>query len=144
MMNRRARIRHRAAGIAMITALALLTLVAITLVPLTALTRAQVRYTRHVADEAQLRQMLLAGEQAARATLAQAPEPPARQQAVPLPSGLAEAGATLTLGFEELEDDRWRVRVRAALGEDHAQQTLRYRREDQRWQLERTRLGRMR
>lgn len=143
MTNTRSPQPARRRGLAMIMAMALMALVALLLVTLASVTRTQAHYSRHTAEEAQLRQLLLAGERAAALALDEV-STDGDELTVPLPAALREADGELLLRITSPEADRRNVHVQAVLGDRAADQQLRYHRTDAGWRLRDARLGRMR
>jgi hypothetical protein len=85
-------------GFATLTAVALIALVAMALVATGSLFNAEFRRTQRATEEAQLRQLLLAGERAARDALAaNAANEPGKPINVELPTSLTAGGARLSL-----------------------------------------------
>jgi hypothetical protein len=125
-----------ARGFATLTAIALVALVAVAMAAAAAVFRLDVRRTAAAVDDAQLRQMLLAGERAARARLdARAGAPAAAAgEAVALPPPLAAAGATLRISIAP-DAAGAAATVEAALAGRAAAQTLRYERGPGGWRL---------
>ena len=125
-------------GFATMIAVVMLTLVSATILGLTMLFAAEARHSRRVHGDAQLRQLLLAG-----AVLAEAHFDELGQQpwTAPLPGQLTDRDATLTL---QLQPDVGVVRVEAGLGEHTAEQTLRFVRHEDAWQLVEAHLERLR
>jgi hypothetical protein len=125
--------RNRA--FAAITALALVGIVGVTLATLTAVFARDVKRSLRQQDEAQLRQLLIAGEIAARESLGQ---PGAGETAVTVPQELASAGISLTwerLG--EIKNEGVEVRVIARVGDGRSlSQSLRYVKTEKGWQLQ--------
>jgi hypothetical protein len=127
-------------GFAMLTAVALVALVAMALAAVLALVRLDLGRTADALDEAQLRQMLLAGEHAARERLDAAGEAaPRTDEAVPisLPPALAADGGAVDVTVlpraSRAAAEVVEVTVRARLGEKAASQTLRYERTSRGW-----------
>ena len=91
-MTRRRRRPHSRRAFATLTALGIIVVVAVAIAALTAVVAHDVKRSIRQADDAQVRQLLLAGELAARASLADGL--PGRSN-VPLPGELASAGYSL-------------------------------------------------
>ena len=128
---------HHRRGFAMIVAIGLVALVAMAIATVLALVRLDLRRTAESLEQAQLRQMLLAGERAAGEQLAASEAAPAAQDvAVALPPGLAADGASLKLRLEPgPKDGTAAATVEAALAGKALAQTLRYQRGPDGWQL---------
>ena len=127
--------RHTSRGFASITAIALISIVGLALAALASLFASETRRTGLQRDDAQLRQLLIAGEVATRQALARGE----RKGAVELPADLAAAGTTLTFapdgdGDAGATDPRLRVTARTADGRVQSQ-VLTYRPDGQRWTL---------
>jgi hypothetical protein len=130
-------VRHgrRDSGIATFSAVVMLTIVMIAVTSLTHYFAQQARYTRDEVTDAQLRQLLLVGEQYARANTKHfvttgEPLRPERKDEVPLPRTLREAGASLCverLSFERVGlHEELSVRVTASLGDRQMSQVVGY------------------
>lgn len=116
-------------GFATATAVALIGLVALASGAILTLFNTELRRTRQTAEEAQLRQLLVAGERAAAELLSARPEPGEGEQTVALPSFLAGEGVKLSLHFEPPGGaGPVNVRVEATLGRTGLAQVLRYER----------------
>ena len=120
---------HHRGGFASLTAIALIAIVGLGLAAMASLFAGETRRAVRLRDEAQLRQLLLAGEVAARDALARGE----RRRAVELPPELASLGTTLTFepadgGGARARDAREaRLRVTARSGEGRVvSQTLTY------------------
>jgi hypothetical protein len=116
---------------ATLTAIALISIVAVGLAAITTLFAADVKRTLRHADDAQLRQLLIAGQLAVTA----APKP--GKADVPLPPELQSAGATLAYDANPAPDDAvLRVTVTARMASGRAMtQTLHFIRDGDRWVL---------
>jgi hypothetical protein len=114
-------------------AVLMIAVVAGSLTALTLAFAAQAKRTTRQAEDAQLRQLLLAGQVAAQQGLGQSPGGD-----VVLPSELRSAGASVRYETVKGEgaDDVVQVRVVARLGEGRSMtQTLRFTRAGDRWEL---------
>jgi Tfp pilus assembly protein PilX len=131
------RTSSRRRGFAALTALALIAIVGLGLAAMASLFAAETRRTGRHRDDAQLRQLMLAGEAAAREALARG----GRQGDVPLPAELASAGTRLTFAPADEPPpppgaDAARVRVTAVTGEGRVMsQVLGYARAGDGWTL---------
>jgi len=132
------RLRRRG-GFAAVTSIFLLGLAAMALTALASLTTLEARRTRADAQQAQLRQLLLAGTADIRARSAHWGDaaPKDEKWEVALPSDLSGDGASLNChaaaaasGGEE------RVTIEAALDRAHASQILALRRDNDQWRVE--------
>ena len=125
----------RKRAFATITALALVGIVGVTLATLTGIFARDVKRSLRQHDDAQLRQLLIAGEIAARASLGG--ERAAGEVKVGLPQELQSAGASLT--YQTVPGDASdviEVRVTAAAGEGRSRsQTLKYAKAANGWEL---------
>lgn len=123
----------RPRGFAALTAIALIAIVGLGLAAMAALFAGETRRTGQQRDDAQLRQLLLAGEVAAREALTRGE----LQGTVQLPADLATLGAELTFApAGDPVDNETRIRVTARTGEGRVMsQTLGYVRADGRWSL---------
>lgn len=128
MMSNRARQR----GIATMLAIGLALLVAVTLTMLSIVFTTHAKRTRVQADDAQLRQYLLAGALVAQVRLnEQGPAVFADPSAFALPA----SDATLTLQRAETEPATdLRITIKITTGTRHAEQTLVFRESEGRWQ----------
>lgn len=129
--------RRPARGFAMLTALAAVAIVAASLLAIGALLVADARRTARAADEAQLRQLLLAGAAIAHDRARHWPDrPPAERSDVPLPPDLIAHGASLRIeAAPDAAGERIEVHVSAARGGRTQRQVLHYRRQDGAWKL---------
>jgi Zn-dependent alcohol dehydrogenase len=108
------RYRSRRRGFAALTAIALIALVGFGLAAMAALFAAETRRTGRVREDAQLRQLLLAGEVAAREALSRGE----RRGAVALPVELTTEGVRLTFApAGEPGERETRCRVTARTGD---------------------------
>jgi hypothetical protein len=127
--------RIRQSAFATIAALGLVAVVGISLAALTALLARDVQRTVRQSQDAQLRQVLIAGEAAARASLSR--DGLARDFSLKLPPELESSGTSIT--FEPLEStstDTFRIRITARGADGRAMtQTLQYVRAAGRWEL---------
>ena len=127
------RTRH---GFAMLTALALVALVAVAMAAALSVFRLDLRRTAGTVDDAQLRQLLLAGQRAARDRLPRdAGAVPTIEQPVALPAPLAAEGAVTLRLRRGASRDTADVGVEARLGNRTATQTLHYERRPVDWSL---------
>ena len=128
---------RRRRAFATIAALGLIAVVGVTLAAVATLLAGDVKRTRRAAEDAQLRQLLLAGEAAARATLGATNQP--GEVALKLPSELESAGITLMIerldNADSAENVQFRVTARGGDGRSIAQ-TLRYTRAAEGWRLQ--------
>lgn len=122
-------------GFALITAIALAGFVGVALAVVLMSFSAELKRTRSASDEAQLRQLLLAGASDAAARARGWPEAaePHRWE-VTLPDDLARLGAKVTSESQPSEAGLIQVRVNASLGGRRAAQTLRLAHTDKGWQ----------
>ena len=156
-MNRHRWRRGRAAGtrrrgMASIVAVGTIPLVAVALAAMLSLFAAEIRRTRDAAAGAQLRQLLVAGEWAARDRVGKNAGPVTEPADVPvmLPAELgggegegADVGAALRLRIEPGEGpERVNVRVAATVGRAGAAQALVFERKGAGWELVRAELVR--
>jgi hypothetical protein len=125
---------RRRGGFAMIMALMLMGMVALTIAAFGVAITSEARRTAMLADQAQLRQLLLAGTQAAEAQL---PEmQPRKKIAVPLPEVLVKRGAAVELQFEPAESSGERIVHVDAVYDGHRYiQRLHFARKGQGWEL---------
>jgi hypothetical protein len=128
---------HTRRGFAMLTAIALIGLVAVAMAAAAAVFRLDLRRTTAVMEDAQLRQLLVAGERAAREKLPAAPGPVSASEApVSLPPALTTRGATLAVHLSKgPEGDDAIATVEAALAGRVATQTLTYQRGPAGWRV---------
>ena len=135
---------------AMIMAVALVALVALALGAVLSLFRLDLDRTARAVEQAQLRQMLLAGERAAREQLETAPPDAANAAqgapvSVPLPAALSANGAALELKFAPVAGTDGapaaQVTVVATLERGTMTQTLGYEKGPQGWRLMRATLA---
>jgi type II secretory pathway pseudopilin PulG len=129
---------HRHIGFALMMTLVLIGMVAITLASLGMTTYLQIQRTQLETQQAQLRQLLLAGEQAARARLStSAPI----DGAMTLPDSLTSDEAALTLRSENVGQDQATVYIDATLGRRQMSQTVHFIRQGEVWRLDSAELG---
>lgn len=131
----------------MLTAIALVALVAVAMAAVGSMFRLNLRRTGEALADAQLRQLLIAGERAARERLASAkasdavPSNAVRafDHSVPLPAPLAAAGGSLKLRIQPARGDNTaatvEATVEAALEGRSLSQALRYERGPAGWTL---------
>jgi hypothetical protein len=123
----------------MLTAIALVALVGVAMAAAASVFGLDLRRTAAVVGDAQLRQLLVAGERAARQNLPMdaAAAVGGFDGAVPLPPALAERGATLALRVAPADPSAAAAEatVEAALAGRVARQTLRYERGPAGWRL---------
>jgi len=124
-------------GFAMLTAITLVALVGVAMAAAGSVFRLDLRRTAAVTQDAQLRQLLIAGERAARDKLPATPGPVAPSEgAVPLPPALASRGATLSVRIGAGPNDaEAAATVGAALAGRVVTQTLTYQRGPAGWRL---------
>lgn len=115
--------RHARHGFAMVLAIVLLGLVGTLLGVLATQTNGEIRRSRTAGADAQLRQLLIAGEASCRSRLA---SPPKEPELIPLPQSLADA--KLTIACTDLTPDRATFRIDALIASRHAAQVLVYQR----------------
>ena len=136
--------RPRNSGVAIITAIGLIALVAVALVGLANVMRAELRRTRDTAAEAQMRQLLLAGAEWATARLRAGDA--TGEHDVPLPDALDDA-TRLHVAFGSHAPDTKgartrRVVIEVSVGEREVWQRLRFQRDQSgTWVLQRVRRG---
>ena len=120
---------------ATITALALVGIVGVTLATLTAIFARDVKRSLRQHDDAQLRQLLIAGEIAARGSLGREAT---GEVAVALPDELQSAANSLALQrLDGNQADVIEVRVTARAGEGRSmRQTLKYAKDGDGWRLQ--------
>jgi hypothetical protein len=126
-------------GFALIVAIALVAMVAMTIASIGFVMRTEVLRTRAAGDEAQLRQLLLAGTQTARARLAAAGGK--ADGAMALPDSLAGAGASVSLTEESTAADQAAVRIEASLGSRRLSQVVHFVQKSGAWQVDAAELG---
>ena len=127
MTQARRKVNRRRRGFAVLTAIVLTALVAVAMTAALSVFRANVRRTAAALDDAQLRQLLLAGERVARQRLAAPPAPAGQGGPVELPPSLSQDGATLRVDAAGPATERAAVfRVIVTLGGRRASQTLQY------------------
>ena len=140
---------HLRRGMAMLIAVALVSLVGMAIAAVLALVRLELTRTADTLEDAQLRQMLLAGETAAREKLSAmtGDVPKAGEEvSVPLPAALAADGAALHLRIAAGPDagtlTTREVVVEATVGRRTLGQRLNYERDGGDWRLSGVVLGR--
>jgi hypothetical protein len=133
----RLRIRSRS-GFAIVAAVVLIAMTGFAFVALAGLVRHDVRRTARARGEAQLRQLLLAGEAAAAGSHDAAGKSP---QDVPLPAELSADGAKLSVTPGEVIGERRMMTVEASTDGVSASQQLSYQRREGRWVLVRAELS---
>ena len=133
---------HRRGGMTLV--IAVLTIAVVSLAVLAMATRyaTEAKMTRYALQDAQLRQLLLAGAAAAQQQLnrppgpAPEPTPDDRPLAVALPAEIDGDSPSLVLRFATVAADGTRsVLVQAAVDGRHARQTLRFERHDANWRM---------
>jgi hypothetical protein len=122
--------RRRSSGLAIVAAVVLIGMAGVVFVALTSLVRHDLRRTAQARGEAQLRQLLLAGEAAAARSVG---APGQGGQNVTLPAELSADGATLSFTTGDADGETRVVNVDAAFAGLHASQRLTYQRRDGRW-----------
>ena len=98
----------------------------------------ETKMTRHAVQDAQLRQLLLAGAAAARQQLNEPSKTPPNDQPAPiaLPAEIDGDDPSLVLRFSPTAADGARtVVVEAVLDRRHARQSLRFERSDGKWRI---------
>lgn len=125
--------RRRSRGFAALTAIALIAIVGLGLAAMAALFAGETRRTGRQRDDAQLRQLLIAGEVAARDALARGE----REGTVALPADLTSLGARLTFSpIGDPSDREAHVRVTASTADGRTMsQRLTYAATDGKWEL---------
>lgn len=116
-------------GFALITALVLLGLVVTLMVTMTSQLRMQIRRSAAAEQEAQFRELLLAGQTAASQTLDSV-----SPQRLPVPPELADGKATITCTRDRAHPEQ--VLVQATLAGQSREQRLYYKRGPNGWQLD--------
>jgi hypothetical protein len=134
-MNAARQCEHR--GFAMLTAIALVAVVGVAMAAAASVFRLDLRRTAAVVEDTQLRQLLIAGERAARAKLPAAPAAiTASDDLVSLPPSLATRGASLTVRLAPGgAEGTATATVEAALAGRVMKQTLSYERGPAGWRL---------
>ncbi len=128
--------RHR--GFAMITAIVLISLTAMTLTVLTATIVTQSRRGQILSDDAQLRQLLTAGAAFAEVKLQ---SNSSGRFTVPLPESLRRISAELTVEIQAGADESRLAEIQASLPHHHLSQRLSFSRQENRWQITGAALG---
>ena len=138
-MTTAARLPHRSGragrkprALATVTAVVLIGIAAVAFVALTAVVGHDLRRTARARGEAQLRQLLLAGEAAAGQALDTSAAGP---QVVPLPSALTAERASVSFTPDAPSGDSRTVAVTATFDGLSASQRLTYQRKQDRWVL---------
>ena len=135
-MNPTPRRSRQRRGFAMLTAIALIALVGVAMAAAAAVFRLDLRRTAAAVRDAQLRQLLVAGERAARETLPAGGAVTQSNQSVALPPAVAARGASLAVRFDPgQKDGDATATVEAALEGRAATQTLHYERGPAGWRL---------
>jgi hypothetical protein len=119
-------------GFAMILALAMLAVIVVVCTVVMTGVASQVKLVGRGAQGAQLRQLLLAGAQEARAALDAGST---GNVAVPLPRELSDGGAGLAVHLGNVKDGQVSVEVDARSDERHMSQQLTFRQDEGRWRL---------
>lgn len=123
----------RRRGFVMLMAIGLLSMVGVALAVMTAMLAHESRRTNGAADDAQLRQVLIAAE----AWLSSRPGsdelPRDAAVPVPLPPPLTGRGAAAEVRLVASAGDERAIVIAARLPDRHIEQTLRYRREGGQW-----------
>lgn len=133
----RANSNRRPRGFTIILGFALLGLIAVALVLLTRQMGYEMQRTRSAYDDAQLRQLLLAGAQdtIARASAWAADGSAPDHWTLELPADLRELGASVSIHVTDAGPDRRTVQIDARLRDRDAADTLQFARSDQGWKL---------
>lgn len=136
------RTRQRRRGFAMVIAIVMVGLIAMSLATLGITFALQASRTQSQAEEAQLRQLLLAGAQAAcaQATANSGPHPAI--WSLSLPNVLCRQGATVTLETFFDSSGRLLIHIEAALPHRRLAQDVRFKQEGGAWHLVLAELGR--
>lgn len=133
-MNERSDPRIR--GFATVAAVVLIGMASVAFLGMAALARHELVRTRRAAADAQLRQLLLAGQAASDARLSADAAPTPGAVVIELPAVLAEPGGRLTIHVQRGDStDARRVEVLAAAEGWTASQSLNYTRDGARWRL---------
>lgn len=114
----------------MITAIMLLSLAAMTITLFSVTIANQARRTELAGDDAQLRQMLMAGAAAARVHITQS-----GRFEVPLPDALKRDSGELSVEIREEADGGRTAHVEAAIGRHHRSQVLTFSSRNGAWQI---------
>jgi hypothetical protein len=124
-------------GFTVILGLVLLGLIAVAIAMVTRQMGYEMQRTRSAYDDAQLRQLLLAGAQdaIAHASSWTADRPAPDHWTIELPSPLRDLGASVTLQATDSGPDTRMVQIDARLGPREAIDTLRFSRTDQGWRF---------
>ena len=127
--------RKRRQGLATVTAIALLGLVAVSLLAVSAAVVGDARRTRYATADAQVRQLLLAAAADAAERSASWPADVAADSwELPVPASLAQGGGSVKLSLAHA-GERLEVRADAHYLRRRGGQTLRFRRAAERWEL---------
>jgi hypothetical protein len=128
---------HRPRGFTIILGFALLGLIAVALVLLTRQTGYEMQRTRSAYDDAQLRQLLLAGAQdtLSHANSWTADRPSPDHWMLELPADLRELGASVSIHVTDASENTRAVDVDARLRNRQEADTLQLSRSDQGWKL---------
>lgn len=117
-------------GVTLVIAMFLIAFVGLAMVAVSSMLANQSRRARRLATEAQLQQLLLAGERCAATWLDSSPEPEQTRD-IHMPDALAGKGTALRLTAQPQSH----IHVTASIDDVTWEQTLRYRREAGRWVL---------
>ena len=126
--------RRSRRGFGAFIAILLLLLVAATLPMIASVFAADAKRTRSQADDAQLRQMLIAGAVFAKGQATAEPQPEMHVSTrpaiieVPLPQELTDADAKLSCSLDRVDADHAKATVRARLGKRSMEQTITFER----------------
>ena len=129
----------RQSGFAMITAIALMSLSAMTLTLLGSTIFNQSRRTQMVCEDAQLRQFLIAG---ATFALSHIQQNSTGEFSIPLPEISADHSAQLTVQINPISPSRITADIEASIPHHRLDQHLIFTRENGVWQISQARLGR--
>jgi hypothetical protein len=130
--------RRRNSGLAMVTAIFLISFTVMTLTVLMATIAAQSRRAQILSQDAQLRQLLTAGAAFADAKLQ---SDSSGRFSVPLPESLVQLSADLTVEIQPGPDDKTLVEIQASLPHHHLSQRLTFARKEDRWRITDATLG---
>jgi type II secretory pathway component PulK len=131
----------RQKGFAMVTAIFLMSLVTMTLTVLIAAIYSDAQRTKSLAEDAQLRQLLLAGSQIAQSQL---PDSITQTSNIPvtLPDSLKNDGANLTIQIQSIQSSTdVTVEIEATLPHHQLTNQLHLTRANNTWQITTTSLG---
>ncbi|MGD0464048.1 MAG: hypothetical protein ABSB74_16320 [Tepidisphaeraceae bacterium] len=130
----------RQKGLAMVTAIFLVSLVTMTLTVLIAGVVGEARRTQMLSEDAQLRQLLLAGTEIARSQLPA--EAQTGQLPVTLPNSLRQAGAALTITIQSRQSpDDVQIEIEASLPRHRMTDRIHLTRATAEWQVVSSALG---